>query len=152
MRLDGGMISRYAILEEAGPDHLYLAASLASHRKQFGWPPRLVAGDRGIDTPDTERLAERAGLKPVVIPDAGKASPPRGPHERAAWCRRGFRLRAGLEGRISVWRRRVGLDRCRGHGEAGLGRWVGWGIGPANRVTIARTVAGRWARRLSRAA
>jgi transposase, IS5 family len=150
--VDGGIISRDAILEEAGPDHPSLAASLASHWQQFGRPPRLVAGDRGLDTPDHERLAEREGVKPVVIPDAGQASPPRVPHERASWCRRGFRFRAGIEGRIRVLRRRCGLDRGRDHGEAGLGRWVGWGLVTANLVTIARTGADRSARRLSRAA
>jgi transposase, IS5 family len=66
--VDGGLLSRYAILAEAGPDHPYLAASLASHRQQFGRPPRRVAGDRGIYTPDNERLAEREGVKHVVIP------------------------------------------------------------------------------------
>jgi transposase, IS5 family len=150
--VDGGIISRYAILAEAGPDHPYLAASLASHRKQFGRPPRLVTGDRGIYTPDNERLAERAGVKHVVIPYAGKASPQRVQHERTSWFRRGFRFRAGIEGRISVLRRCFGLDRCRDHGAAGLGRWVGWGIVTANLVTIARTMADRSARRLSRAA
>jgi hypothetical protein len=57
-------------------------------------------------------------------------------HERAAWFRRGFRFRAGIEGRISVLRRRFGLDRCRDHGEAGLGRWVGWGIVTASLITL----------------
>jgi hypothetical protein len=62
---------------------------------------------------------------------------------------RGLRFRAGIEGRIRVWRRRLGLDRCRGYGEAGLGRW---GMVTANLLTIAQRVAGRLARRLSRAA
>jgi transposase, IS5 family len=144
--VDGGIISRYAILEEAGPDHPHLAASLASHLKQFGRPPRLVAGDRGIYTPDNEKLAKQEGVKHVVIPYAGKASPQRVQHERASWFRRGFRFRAGIEGRISVLRRRFGLDCCRAHGEEGLGRWVGWGIVTANLAKIAQTQAARQAR------
>jgi IS5 family transposase len=43
---EGGSISRYAILGHAGPDHPYLAASLARHLDRFGTPPRLVAGAR----------------------------------------------------------------------------------------------------------
>jgi IS5 family transposase len=144
--VDGGIISRYATLEEAGPDHPYLAASLASHRQQFGRPPRLVAGDRGIYTPDNERLATQAGVKHVVIPYAGKASPQRVRHERASWFRRGCRFRAGIEGRISVLRRRFGLDCCLAHGEEGLERWVGWGIVTANLAKIAQTQAARQAR------
>jgi IS5 family transposase len=144
--VDGGSISRYAILGDAGPEHPYLAASLTSHRKQFGRPPRRLAGDRGIDTPDNERLAEQEGVKHVVIPYAGKASQQRVQHERAAWFRRGFRLRAGIEGRISVVRRSFGLDCCLAHGEEGLGRWVGWGIVMANLAKIAQTQAARQAR------
>jgi transposase, IS5 family len=86
--VDGGLISRDAILAEAGPDHPYLAASLAGHRKQFGRPPRLVAGDRGIYTPDNERLAAQEGVKRVVIPYAGKASPQRVQYERASRLKR----------------------------------------------------------------
>ena len=59
------------------------------------------------------------------------------------WFRRGFRFRAGIEGRISVLQRCYGLDRCRNHGEAGLGRWVGWGIVVANLERIGRTLAAR---------
>lgn len=57
--VEGGIISRYAILENAGPDHPYVAASLAGHVERFGKPPRLIAGDRGISTPDNEQLAHK---------------------------------------------------------------------------------------------
>ena len=72
--------------------------------------------------------------------------------KRTAWCRRGLRFRAGIEGCISVLRRRFGLDRCRDHDEAGLGRWVGWGLVTANLLISAQTVAGRSARSISRTA
>jgi IS5 family transposase len=97
-------------------------------------------------------LAQEAGVKRVVLPDRGRASPKRQEQERQAWFRRGYRFRAGIEGRISVLRRCFGLDRCRDHGEAGMGRWVGWGILTANLATIARTVAARSARQAARAA
>ena len=48
--------------------------------------------------------------------------------------------------------RDYGLDRCREHGEAGMGRWVGWGIVTHNLAQIARTVARRPARPARRAA
>jgi len=63
--------------------------------------------------------------------------------ERQRWFRRGFRFRAGIEGRISVLQRCHGLDRCPDPGEAGLARWIGWGIITANLERIARTLAGR---------
>src|SRR5207248_6539893 len=123
--VDGGIISRAVILPEVGPDHPHLAASLASHRQRFGHPPWLLAGDRGMASPENEALAKQAGVKRVVIPRAGQASPERQQEERTRWFRRGFRFRAGIEGRIHVLRRDFGLDRCRDHGEPGMARWVG---------------------------
>jgi IS5 family transposase len=63
--------------------------------------------------------------------------------ERTRWFRRGFRFRAGIEGRIHVLRRDFGLARCRDHGETGMARWVGWGVLAANLTTMARTLAAR---------
>jgi transposase, IS5 family len=67
--------------------------------------------------------------------------------ERQRWFRRGFRFRAGIEGRIRVLQRAYGLDRCRDHGAAGMGRWIGWGLVTANLERIARTQAQRMAGR-----
>jgi IS5 family transposase len=143
--VEGGIISHYMLVKEPGPDSPYLAPNLADHLARFGKPPRLLAGDRGVYTLDNERLALQAGVKRVVLPYAGRASPQRIQHERAPWFRRGFRFRAGIEGRISVLRRRYGLGRCLMHGEAGLGRWVGWGIMAANLVKIAQVLGTRQA-------
>jgi transposase, IS5 family len=150
--VDGGIISRYAVLAEAGPDHPYLPASLATHQQHFGHPPWLVAGDRGVFSVTNEAAAEQAGVRRIVLPAVGKVSVERAQRERTRWFRRGFRFRAGIEGRISVLRRCYGLDRCRDHGEDGMGRWVGSGIVTANLATIARTVAHRTVASKARAA
>jgi IS5 family transposase len=143
--VEGGILSQYRIVPEPGPDHPYLVPSLEDHLAQFGTPPWLVAGDRGVYTSGNERLAEQVGVKRVVIPYAGKPSRQRLQHERTPWFRRGLRFRAGIEGRISVLRRRFGLARCLAHGEAGLGRWVGWSILTANLRQIAQALASRQA-------
>jgi hypothetical protein len=44
---------------------------------------------------------------------------------------------AGNEGRISVLKRRHGLDRCRYHGEDGMHRWVGLAVIANNLVSTA---------------
>jgi transposase, IS5 family len=150
--VEGGIISGYRILTEAGQDSPYLPDSLTAHRQRFGKPPGLLAADRGVYSATNEAMAQQAQVRHIVIPYAGKAPPARVAQERTAWFRRGLRFRAGIEGRISVLRRRFGLDRCRDHGEAGLGRWVGWGIVTANLLTIARTVANRSARNMRWAA
>jgi IS5 family transposase len=149
--VDGGLVSRYALLDQPGQDQPYLADSLAGHQERFGHPPWLLAGDRGVYSATNEQLAQQAGVKRIVLPATGKPSAARREHERTRWWRRGFRFRAGIEGRISVLRRSFGLDRCREHGQVGMGRWVGWGILAHNLVKIAQTVAGRSTPALSRA-
>jgi transposase, IS5 family len=141
--VEGGIISGYRLLDEPGQDDAHLEATLAEHRRRFGHPPWLLAGDRGVSSPKNERLATEAGVKRVVVPWSGRGSAQRREHERQRWFRRGFRFRAGIEGRISVLRRGYGLARCPDHGPDGMGRYVGWGIVAANLAKIARTVATR---------
>jgi IS5 family transposase len=141
--VDGGIVSRYAVLATVGPDARDFPASLTAHETRFGHPPDVVATDRGVSSPANERLAREAGVRHVAMPAVGRASPARLAAERTRWFRRGFRFRAGIEGRISVLQRRFGLDRCRDHGDAGMGRWVGWGIVASNLLKIATTVSAR---------
>lgn len=141
--VEGGIVSHYAILDDVGLEHPHFVASLDAHQERFGHPPDLVAGDRGLYSPDNEDRARERGVRRVVLPKAGRASPARQQHERQRWSRRGFRFRAGAEGRIHVLKRDYGLARCRDHGEDGFGRWVGWGILTHNLAQIATTQAAR---------
>jgi hypothetical protein len=50
-------------------------------------------------------------------------------------------LRTGCEGRISVVKRRNGLNRCRYKSDAGIQRCVGLGIIADNLITIGRALA-----------
>ena len=49
--------------------------------------------------------------------------------------------RTGAEGRISVVKRRHGLNRSRYRGDAGMKRWVGLGVIADNPVNISRAMA-----------
>ena len=82
-------------------------------------------------------------MRRVVLPTRGQPGRRAATRDRERWFRRGHRFRAGIEGRSSVLGRRFGLRRCRYHGEAGLERWIGWGILAHNLRTISRTVAQR---------
>jgi transposase, IS5 family len=143
--VDGGIISRYEILEEVGREHPHLPASLEAHQQHFRRAPQLLAADRGLYSAENERLAHQAGVKRVVLPKSGRLSHEREQHEKQRWFKRGFRFRAGIEGRISVLGRAFGLDVCLDHGEEGMGRWVGWGILTHNLRQISRTQAARQA-------
>ena len=122
----------------AGPDAACLAPSLAAHQARFGQPPWLVAGDRSVFSCANEAYAKQIGVARVVL---AANSVERVRTAKQGWFRRGFRFRAGIEGRISVLQRCYGLDRCRDHGEAGVERWIGWGIVTANLARMARTLA-----------
>jgi IS5 family transposase len=150
--VDGGIVSHYAILDSVGLEHPHFVASLAAHQARFGRPPDLVAGDRGLYSPENEERARARGVRRVVLPMAGRASRERQQHERQRWFRRGFRFRAGAEGRIHVLKRDYGLGRCRDRGEAGFGRWGGWGVLTHNLARIATTQAARPAPPTRRAA
>jgi IS5 family transposase len=126
--VEGGIISRYAVLEGNPDDATQLLPSLDHHIEQFGHPPDLLAGDGKLATPPNERLAQQRGVRQVVLPRPGRKTAVRQAHERQRWFRRGRNWRAGIEGRISGLKRRHGLDRCRDHGDEGMERWVGWGV------------------------
>ena len=55
--------------------------------------------------------------------------------------RNGQKWRTGSEGRISVVKRRHGLNRSRYRGDAGMKRWVGLGVIADNLVNISRAMA-----------
>jgi IS5 family transposase len=141
--VEGGIVSRYEVLEGNPMDATTLPGSLAHHQAQFARAPNTLAGDRGFQSAANERAAEAAGVKHVALPKSGTISAKRKAHEQQGWFRRAGRFRAGIEGRISVLKRRFRLDRCRYHGRAGMERWVGWGIITHDLLQISRRTARR---------
>ena len=141
--VDGGIVSGFWILEGNAGDEAQLEPALEDHLRLFARAPELVAADRNVHTKENERLAKEMGVKKVCLPKAGKKSAEREEYEQQRWFKRARRFRAGIEGRISVMKRREYLGRCRDRGEEGFGRWVGWGVLTANLGTIARTLAAR---------
>jgi transposase, IS5 family len=140
---EGAIISGYRVLEGNPADRDQLLPALERHQESFGKPPRLVAADRGVYSPENERGCQERGLERVCLPKPGKKSERCREYERQGWFRRGQRFRAGIEGRISVSKRRGFLGPCRDRGEEGFGRWVGWGVICSNLSTIARKMVTR---------
>jgi transposase, IS5 family len=133
--VDGGIVTRYAVLAGNPPDAPQFPVSLEHHQACFARAPDLVAADRSFWSPDNEHTATTRGVRRVAIPRRGGKAPS---YERESWFRRGHRFRTGIEGRISVLRRAFGLDRCRYHGQAGMERWVGFGLLAHNLRVISR--------------
>src|SRR5215217_7520813 len=140
---DGGIVTQARVLDGAPPDAGQVEPSVQRHRDQFGRLPDLLAGDRGCSTATIRRRVAAAGVRRVALPHTGPPTAASRARERERWFRRGYRWRAGIEGRIGVLQRVYGLDRCLDHGAAGLARWVGLGVLTANLVTIARATAAR---------
>jgi IS5 family transposase len=141
--VEGGIISRYQVLDGNPSDDQHLASTLAQHRRLFGGPPDLLAGDRNVQSAENEATARLLGVTEVALPQPGARSPERRAYENQEWFRAAQRFRAGIEGRISGLKRHGYLGRCPDKGEAGFGRWIGWGILTANLSTIARAVPAR---------
>jgi len=80
------------------------------------------------------------GVKRVSIPNRSTKSPERKREQKKRWFRNGQKWRTGCEGRISVVKRRHGLNRCRYKGDAGMKRWVGLGVIADNLVNIGRAM------------
>jgi IS5 family transposase len=141
--VDGGIISRYEVLSEAGREHPHLPESIEGHRERFGRAPELLTADRGLYSKANEESAKKAGIRRVALPQSGRPTKKRKEYEQQRWFRRAFAFRAGVEGRISVLRRKYGLERCPYHGEDGMGRWAGWGIVVHNLAKISEKQAAR---------
>jgi transposase, IS5 family len=130
----------YQVYPRRPADQSLAIPSLEAHQRIFGRPPYLLAADRGFWSPHNKQAAQRAGVTRVCIPALGKPSAAQRAEQHQRWFRRGQRLRAGCEGRISVMKRRDGLARCRYRGPDGMQRWVGWGVVSNNlRVLITAT-------------
>jgi IS5 family transposase len=141
--VEGGIISRYEVLSETGREHPHLSESIEGHRERFGGVPELLTADRGLYSKANEEIAKKAGIRHVALPQSGRPTKKRKEYEGQRWFKRAFAFRAGVEGRISVLRRKYDLERCLYHGEDGMGRWVGWGIVVHNLAKISEKQAAR---------
>ena len=131
------IITAYEVHTKRPADVTLWTAALDRHQTIFGRAPDLAAGDRGFSSAANERAATERGVRRVILPRRGPKSPARRAFEHQRWFRRGQRWRVGCEGRISVLKRRHGLDRCRYHGEDGMHRWVGLGVIANNLMSTA---------------
>jgi IS5 family transposase len=131
------IITGYDVHARRPADVTLWAPALDRHQAVFGRAPEVAAADRGFSSSRNERLAHDRGVRRVILPWRGPKPPTRRAHERQRWFRRGQRWRVGSEGRISVLKRRHGLDRCRYHGLDGMKRWVGLGVIANNLVSTA---------------
>ena len=99
-----------------------------------------MAADAAFYSANNERAPKAKGVKRVCIANRSTKSPARKREQKKRWFRQGQKWRTGCEGRISVTKRRHGLNRCRYKGDAGMKRWVGLGVIADNLINIGRAL------------
>jgi IS5 family transposase len=114
------IIVDYEVYARRPNDAELLIPALTTHQAKLGRVPRLVAADAGFYSGKNETAAKAMGVKRVCIPNRSTKSPERKREQKKRWFRNGQKWRTGCEGRISVVKRRHGLNRCRYKTEVGM--------------------------------
>ena len=134
------IVTHYQVYDRRPSDSELLMPSLDAHQKQFGRVPRLLAADAGFFSMRNEAEAHGRGVKRVAVPNLSTKSAERKALQHKRWFRNALKWRTGCEGRISLLKRRHGLDRCRYKGTEGMKRWVGLGVIADNLINIAQVL------------
>ena len=135
------IVIAYEVYDQRPSDSDILMPAIETHQARLRRTPHLLAADGGFYSAKNEAAAKTKGVKRVCIPHRSTKSPERKREQKKRWFRNGQKWRTGAEGRISVVKRRHGLNRSRYRGEAGIKRWVGLGVIADNLVNISRAMA-----------
>jgi transposase, IS5 family len=135
------IVTHYKVYEQRPSDAELLIPALEAHQRQLGRMPRLVTADAAFFSAKAEAVAHAMGARRVAIPNRSTKSPERKRLEKKRWFRNAQKWRTGSEGRISLLKRRHGLNRCRYKGTQGMQRWVGLGVIGDNLINIGHALA-----------
>jgi IS5 family transposase len=135
------IVTHYEVYDERPSDSDLLLPALDVHEELLGRVPRVVTADAAFFSAQNEASAQKRGVKRVAIPNAYTKSAERKKLQKKRWFRNAQKWRTGSEGRISLLKRRHGLNRSRYKGQAGTKRWVGLGVIAGNLINIGRALA-----------
>ena len=135
------IVTHYEVYAERPSDCDLLLPAIAVHEELLGRKPYLVTADAAFFSQRNENCAHSAGVKRVAIPNRSTKSKQRKRLEKKRWFRNAQKWRTGSEGRISVLKRRHGLNRCRYKGMPGIQRWVGFGVIADNLINLGHALA-----------
>jgi transposase, IS5 family len=130
----------YEVYDKKPSDTDLLVPAIERHEELTGRTPELVAADNGFFSAKNEAAAHEKGVKQVSIPNRSTKSEARRQNQKKRWFRNGQKWRTGCEGRISLLKRRHGLRRSLYKDEAGMKRWVGFGVIADNLINIAKAM------------
>jgi IS5 family transposase len=134
------IVTHYEVFDERPSDRELLLRAVEEHERILGRVPRMVAADAGFYSQAQERAVLDKGVRWVAVPNRSTRSAERKKLETSRWFKKAQAWRTGCEGRISVLKRRHGLNRCRYRGVEGMKRWVGFGVIADNLINIGKAM------------
>jgi transposase, IS5 family len=137
------IITHYDVFDRRPSDRDLFLGAVENHERVLGRVPNLATADAGYYSQAQEQAAAEKGVKWVAVPNRNTKSAERKKKEHSRWFKKAQRWRTGCEGRISVLKRRHGLNRCRYRGTEGMKRWVGFGIMADTLINIGNVLAAR---------
>lgn len=135
------IVTHYEVYAARPSDSDLLLPAIDTHEQLVGRKPYLVTADAAFFSQSNENAAHARGVKRVSIPNRRTRSAQRKRLEKKRWFRNAQKWRTGCEGRISLLKRRHGLNRCRYHGLPGIQRWVGFGVIADNLINLGHALA-----------
>ncbi len=135
------VVTDFEVYDQRPADSDLLIPAIETHEQITGRIPDLAAGDAGFYSAKNVAKAQEAGVKRVSVPSRSTKSAALKREQKKRWFKKGQRWRTGCEGRISVLKRRHGLNRCRYKGIRGMKRWAGLGVIADNLINIGKAIA-----------
>jgi IS5 family transposase len=134
------IVTHFEVYEQRPADSDLLIPSINMHEQRTGRIPDLAAGDAGFYSAKHVAEAQQRGVKRVSVPSRSTKSAALRREQKKRWFKKGQKWRTGCEGRISVLKRRHGLNRCRYKGIRGMKRWAGFGVIADNLINIGKAI------------
>jgi transposase, IS5 family len=143
LEAENQIVTHYDVFDKRPSDRELFAEAVSTHKQILGRAPNVATADAGYYSQAQERTAQEQGVRWVAIPNRSTRSAERKTKEKSRWFKKAQRWRTGCEGRISVLKRRHGLNRCRYRGEDGMKRWVGLGVIADTLINMGNALAAR---------
>lgn len=138
---ESGFVTGYDLYQGNPADESLLMPAVEQHKETFNAIPHAVATDRGFTSEQNETFLAEEGIKYVSTPRRGKKNKERTEHENQPWFKDLQRYRSAGEAKISLLKRKYGLNRSRYRGLDGSKSWIGFGILTHNLRKAAKMVA-----------
>src|ERR1035437_5880602 len=137
---EGQVVIDFEVYDQRPADSDVLIPAIEIHQQLTGRTPDMAAGDAGFYSAKNVAMARQIGVKRVSVPSRSTKSASLKREQKKRWFKKGQKWRTGCEGRISVLKRRHGLNRCRYKGVSGMKRWTGLGVIADNLINIGRAI------------